>query len=133
MVANTEQMENATANMMKAYQDMSQIASDSVNAAMQSASVVTKGYEELLSSIGSLAKNNFETTMSASKAIFSSKSIQEAMSAQASALKANSDSMLSGVNKLSEISARIAQDALNPVAENMNTAISRVAKTARAA
>lgn len=130
MVANMDQF---TYNMTKAYEDMSQIYQDSVNATMQSAQIFASGWQEIMSNMNRTMSSMIENSVSNSKAIMSAKSLTDAVNIQTNLIKDSSSNVMSSVTQFSEISARIAQDAMSPVAEQMNAAIAKVAKASRAA
>ena len=133
MVVSNEQFQKVTSNMMTGFQELSQLSNESMNAAMQSASIITKGYEEIFANIANLVKTSFENSMAASKAMMTCSSPQDAWTVQTNAIKSNTDFITSEVTKISEMSSRLAQEAMSPLASQMNSTISTVTKMSRAA
>jgi phasin family protein len=129
MQATTEQIEKVTDSLVQACSDMNVIVRDSWNAALQSASVVTKGCEEVCESVSSLVQKSLEQSTYASRALMSAKTMRDLMDTHSSLLKNGFDSVMEELNKISQISARIAQQATEPVTNNVNATINKISKS----
>jgi len=130
MVANMDQL---TMNMTKAYEDMNQMSQDNMNAMMQSARIFSDGWQEIMNNVNKLMTDMVENNVNNSKAMLTAKSLTDAVNMQTNLLKDTSTNMMNSVSQLSEISARIAQDSMNPVAEQMNAAMAKMAQASKAA
>ena len=128
-----EQMEKATQGMMKACQDMGGLARDQLDATMKSASAMTKGFDEIARNAGTLIQESLNRTVTAGKTIMGAKSVQEVMNTQNEFIKDCFDCWVAGTGKISEISARMTQDVVGPMAEHTNNAMNKIAQKTRAA
>jgi phasin family protein len=128
-----EQIEKTTQGMMKACEDASAMARDHLDAAMKSAAVMSKGMEQIASQASGLFKESMERTMNAGKTMMSAKNPKEIADLHSELVKDVFDCWVAGTGKISEISARMTQDAMAPMAEQTNNTISKIAQKAKAA
>ena len=126
MLASTEQIDKMTGSLVKACSDMNTMMRDTMNAALQSMTILTKGCEELGDSVSTLMQKSLENAAQTSSAIMSIKNINDLMDMQTSLMKNNFDSVLAETNKLTQISSRIAQQAAEPVTQHMNATITKL-------
>ncbi len=131
MQATTEHMDKVANSLMQACNDMNKIARDTLSAALQSATVVTKGCEELCESMNTMTQNALSSGMKAGQAMMGAKTVRDLMDTHTNLMKNGFDSMMSEMSKITQISTRIAQQAAEPVANQVNAAISKA--TARKA
>jgi phasin family protein len=120
-----EHIEKATQGVMKACEDASGMARDHMDAAMKAAAVVGKGMEEIVRNTSSMIQESMTRGMEVGKTIMSAKSVPEAMNTHSEYMKDCFDTWVAATGKISEISARMAQDAMSPIAENTNNAITK--------
>ncbi len=125
MTINYNNVEKATQGVMQAYEEINDVARAFGEATMQSASALSKGFEEISRSAGGIMQESMERTMSASKTIMSCKSVKEAMELQNEFVKNCFDSWMAGTGKITEISARISKEVLEPVTQQVNTTMSK--------
>jgi phasin family protein len=133
MPATIEQMDKATQGMMQAYEEINSMAKAFGEATMQSASAMTKGIDELARSASGIMQESVARTMNASKTMMAAKNPREIMDMQAEFMKDCFDCWMAGTGKISEISARVTQEVIDPVAQHANAAISKAMVKARAA
>ena len=124
-VDHIEHIEKATQGVMKACEDASGMARDHMDAAMKAAAVVGKGMEEIVRNTSSMIQDSMTRGMEVSKHMMSAKSVPEAMNTHGEFLKDCFDTWVAATGKISEISARMAQEAMSPIAENTNNAINK--------
>lgn len=120
-----EHLEKTKQTMVKGLEDASGMARDHMDAAMKAASVVGKGMEEIMRNTSSMIQESMARGMEVSKNIMGAKSVPEAMTTHSEFMKDCFDTWVAATGKISEISARMAQDAMSPIAEHTNSAISK--------
>ena len=69
-----EQMQKMSNNMMQACSDMNNIMRDTVNATLESITIMTKGCNELCNQVSSLMQKNLEQTAKMSQTMMSASS-----------------------------------------------------------
>jgi len=119
------QMEKVTQNLIQACDEMSENYRQSVDAVMESTSALAKGCEELSRNFGSLLQEQVAHALNTGKTFMSAKSVKEITDLQAEYIKGFLDQWMAGTGRLSEISARVTQEALTPVAKQANNAIGK--------
>lgn len=120
-----EHIEKTTQGVMKACEDASGMARDHMDAAMKSAAVVGKGVEEIVRNTSSMIQDSLTRGMEVSKNIMSAKSVPEALSTHSEYMKDCFDTWVAVAGKVSEISARMTQEAMSPISEQANSTISK--------
>lgn len=120
-----EQFEKMAESVMKACEEASCVARDHVDAAMKSASVVGKGVEEIVRNAGDIFQSSVNRGLEVGKVIMSAKSVPEAVNIHSDYMKECFDNWVSLAGRMSEISARMAQEAMSPIAEQTNSTIAK--------
>ena len=126
----TDQIDKITDNLVKACSDVNSLMRDSMNAALQSATVLTKGYEDLCDSVYSLVQKSIDNSAQASRALTSAKTVHDLMDTHSNLLKNGFDSLLNEMGKISQLSARIAQQATEPVTNHVSATINKISSKA---
>ncbi len=124
----TEQIDKITDNLMKACSDLNAIMRDSMNAALQSATALTKGYEEVCDSVNTIVQKSIENSAQASRALVNAKTVHDLMDTHSNLLKNGFDNILAEMNNITQLSARIAQQAAEPVTNHVNATINKISK-----
>jgi phasin family protein len=128
-----EHVEKATQGILKACEDMRDMAREQADAAIRSATALTKGFDEISRNASTLLQDAFTTGVSASKTLMSAKNPRDMMEAQSAFAKDCFDRWVESTGKLSELSARMAQDVMHPISEQANKTMSQIAQKAKAA
>ena len=118
--------ENFTKTTQQAAENFNVIARESVDVVLKSASAASKGWDEATRSASELAQENLNRAVTAGKTILSAKSPREAMDLQTEFLRESLEHFVANTSILSEISARIARDAIEPVTQHTSNVLSRV-------
>ena len=108
---------------------MNSFACESVNASVKSASAWAKGLSEVYESLGSLVQSSLSHSKKISDSLSGAKSLHDVVSTQSSLLKESVERFSSELSKISQISARTAQQAAEPVTNHFNAAISKLSKS----
>ncbi|MDD4615554.1 MAG: phasin family protein [Alphaproteobacteria bacterium] len=117
---------DCSANVAKAFEDINTAVSNYVSAVTKSTAALWQGIEEITRNVGGLSQENFARCVSAYTSLASAKSPQEAMSAQAEFVKESFDNAVANGSKVTELSARVAKDAISPLTQHANETISAV-------
>ncbi|HEY1613080.1 MAG TPA: phasin family protein [Rhizomicrobium sp.] len=88
---------------------------ETVEAYVKAANAAGKGVETLQNEIYSYSKNSVEESMSATKALFATKSVHEAFELQTDFAKSAFDGYVGQMTKISEIMFNTAKDAFGPL------------------
>ena len=126
-------LDKVSQTMMQACADMGAITRNSLDAALQSASVMTKGTQEFCESYNSLTQNLLAHSISTGKAVMAARSARDLMDLQSNLMKTGFDFMMAELTRMSEISTRTAHKAMAPVAENLNDTVVKISRVAKAA
>jgi len=126
---NYEQAEKITSNLVQAATDMNTMLRDTVNATLQSVSIMTKGCSELCDSLSTLIQKQIEQSVKVSQSMMGTTNVNDLVSTQNTMMKSSFDSIMSDMNNLSQLSTRIAQQAAEPVTKQVNATISKISKT----
>jgi len=128
MQMNNDQMEKMTSTMLQSCTEMNSMMRDTMNASLQSMSIMTKGCSDMCDSISSLMQKTMEQSMKISQTMMSASSVNDLMDTHNNVIKASFDSMMGEMNSLSQLSTRIAQQAAEPVTKQLNETMSKITK-----
>src|SRR5581483_8595965 len=115
MTNSSEQVEKVTQGFMEACDQMNANCCKSVDVLVEATSVASKGCEEFSKKLGSLVQDSVARTVDTSKTMLTAKNLQQVAEIQAELMKGLFDSWMDGASRLSQISARVTQEALEPV------------------
>jgi phasin family protein len=124
--ASTETLETAMRNgseafkagfekAVKGYDQFWDYGRDTIEAYVKAANVAGKGVETIQNEIYAYSRQSVEESISATKALFGSKSVHEAFEVQSDFVKSAFESYVSEMTKLHEIMFSTTKEALNPI------------------
>ncbi len=113
-------------NVTKAFEDINAAVSNYVSAVTKSSAALWQGIEEITRSVGGLSQESFARAISAYSSLASAKSPQEAINTQTEFVKESFDNAVANSSKVSELSVRVAKDAISPLTQHANETISAV-------
>src|ERR1700733_7324799 len=119
----SEQMEKVTQGIIQACDEVNVGCCKSVDAMIEATAAMSKGCEEFSRKLGSLMQESVSRTMNAGKTMMAARSIKEISDLHAEFTKGLFDQWLAGTGRLTEISARVTQEALEPVTRHANDAM----------
>ncbi|MCG5239989.1 phasin family protein [Azospirillum doebereinerae] len=126
--AQQEQVEKASAKILKSYDELSVLTKGNVDAVVKSSTIVAKGAEEAGKQVAAFTQSSLEKSVSTGKALLAVKTIQELIELQNAYTKASFDAFVAESTKLQELSVKIANEALAPLSERVNLAVGKLAK-----
>lgn len=129
----SDQVEKATQAMANAYEEMNKYARETVDMSIRAANAFTKGWEETTRSAHALLQDNFARAMAAGKTIAAAKNIRDVVDTHNEFVKDYVDAVISNTGKITEISARVTKEVVEPIAQHATDTVSRIMQKARAA
>lgn len=118
-VAGQTQMREGIDRSMAAMAEAGAFGKENVEAMVASASVAAKGFEALSARAVAYSKTAMENHMAATKAVMTSKSVQEMLERQAEYARAAFDGYLAEMNGVAELLTGVAKDAAAPLSERV--------------
>lgn len=128
MQGTNDQIEKMTTNYMSAMTEMNSMMRDTVNATLESISIMTKGCSDLCNSLSTLMQKQMEQSMKVSQSMMSTTNVNDLVNTQNSMMKSTFDSMMTDINNISQLSTRIAQQAAEPVTKQVNASLTKLSK-----
>lgn len=132
----TENYEKAFASARKQideairnYDDVAAFGKDNFEAAVAAGNAYAKGVEALSSEVLAFQKQSLESGVATAKALFTAKTVQEAMDIQAGFAKSYMESLLNQSSKLGELSTKVAQQTADPLQSRFNAAVQKWTNT----
>ncbi|PWC84040.1 hypothetical protein TSH100_19490 [Azospirillum sp. TSH100] len=126
--AQQEQIEKASAQVLKNYDELTVLTKENVDALVKSGTVVAKGAEEAGKQVAAFTQSSLEKGVSNAKALLAVKTIQELVELQNAYAKASIDALVSESTKLQELTVKIANEALAPLNARVNATVEVLAK-----
>jgi len=128
MKATNEQVDKIMSSVSQAATDVNNMMRDSVNAVLQSMSIMVKGYGDLSDNVSNLVQKSIEQSVRVSQTMLSATSVSDIVDTQNNVIKNGFDSIVSDITNISQLSSRIAQQAVEPVTKHVNDSISKISK-----
>ena len=126
--AQQEQIEKASAQVLKGYDDLTVLTKQNVDAFVKSGTVVAKGAEEAGKQVTAFTQSSLEKSVSNAKALLAVKTIQELVELQNAYAKASIEALVSESTKMQELTVKIANEALAPLSARVNATVEVLSK-----
>jgi len=127
------QVEKASAQTMKAYEDAAKFNKENLDAFVVAPTTYAKGVESVSKSWAAFAQETFEASANVAKAILGAKTLKEAVDLQTDFAKTTFDKLVAEGTKVSEASIKVTNEALEPINARVNVAVEKMLKPALAA
>jgi len=114
--------------IVKSYEDVAKLGKGGVDAFVAAGNVATKGVETLNAEVLSFAKAQYEDNVAATKAVLAAKTLQEVVELQNEFAKSAFEAYSAQVTKLSEVAAKLAQDAFAPINAQVQATVEKLVK-----
>lgn len=114
-----ETLQSNIGRSMAAVTEMGSFGKENMEAFVSSATVAQKGFEALTARYVAFTKSALENHMAATRAIMTSKSVQEMVERQSDYAKSSYETYLAEMNALSSMVSGLTQDAMKPLNERM--------------
>jgi phasin family protein len=128
-----EQVEKAQAQTTKAVADMAAFSKENVDAFVVASTLYAKGFENVGKAWYALTQETVEASAAVAKALLGAKTLKEAVDLQTDFAKTTFDKYVAESTKLSEMSIKVANEAIQPINARVNVAVEKLLKPANAA
>ena len=128
-----EQVEKAQAQTTKAMADMAAFSKENVDAFVVASTLYAKGFENVGKAWYALTQETVEASAAVAKALLGAKTLKEAVDLQTDFAKTTFDKYVAESTKLSEMSIKVANEAIQPINARVNVAVEKLLKPANAA
>jgi len=126
--ANQEKLRETIDRSVTALSEVGAFGKENVEALVASATAATKGFEALSARAVAFSKAAMENHVAATKALMSSKSVQEAIERQSDYARSAFDGYVAEMNRMSDLMTGLTRDAMKPLNERF-TAVSHIVQT----
>ena len=123
-----EQIQKASAQLLKSYEELNALAKGNVEAVVQSGTIVAKGAEEAGKQVAAFTQASLEQSLAIGKSALAVKSIRELVDLQNSYLKSSLDALVAESTKLQQLSIKVTNEALAPLNARVNVAVEKLGK-----
>ena len=123
-----EQVEKASEVFFKSYDEATALNKDSVDAVVKAGEALTKGAQTFGQAYYEIAQASAEANAEATKAMMGAKTAKEFVEIQAKFAHTSLDKFFSESTRLSEVSVKVANEALEPLQKQLNTSFEKAFK-----
>ena len=123
-----ESFVKASAEAMKGFDSVTGFSKETIEAVVRSNSILAKGWETIGNHWMELAKDQFEDSVAASKALMGCKSVKDVLDVQGALARKSFDKVVSQSAAISEVSAKVAGEALAPITSRVTATFEKFAK-----
>lgn len=128
-----EHADKVQAQSSKALEDMAKFSKENLDAVVSASTVYAKGFETFGKAFYALSQETVEASAAVAKALLGAKTLKEAVDLQTDFAKTTFDKFVAEGTKLSEMSIKVANEALEPINARVNVAVEKLLKPANAA
>ncbi len=131
MAAGAEAVETfvkAGAGAFKGYDDLAGFGKDNVEAVMTSGAILAKGVQDLNDMWLGFAQASVEGAVGAAQAMFGCKTLPEVVEVQTGLAQAQYEKFVTDSRRLSDMSAKLAENASAPIAARVTVAVETFTK-----
>lgn len=125
-----EQVEKTSSAMFKGYDEVTTLNKANIDAVVQSSTIATKGVESLGRELMSFAQSQLEANMAMTKKLFGAKTLREFFDVQNDFARQNLDKLMAESAKMTEMTAKVSNEALEPIQTQTNKSVETVTKAA---
>lgn len=118
----------AGSQAFKGYEDMVAFGKDNVDAVMKCGTILAKGAQDMNKVLFGLAQASLEESVAATKKILACKSAKDVFELQSDLARANYSKIVNESRKLSDMSTKLAEEAVAPIAARVTMAVEKISK-----
>ena len=122
------QVKKASKAMFAGYGDFSALGQQNIDAMVEAGQIMAVGMESVSRELMSFAKASAEANAAAATKMFSAKTMQEAIDLQNAYARESFDKAVAETGKLTEMSVKLASDAMAPIQSRVNVAVEKLLK-----
>ena len=123
-----DQVKKASKAMFAGYGDFSDMGQRNIDAMVKAGQIMAVGMESVSREWMSFAQASAEANAAAATKMFSAKTMQEAIDLQNAYARESFDKAVAETGKLTEMSVKLASDALAPIQSRVNVAVEKLLK-----
>lgn len=123
-----EQVERTSSAVFQGYDEIATLGKDNIDACVESSNIVAKGFEDLSKAWMSFAQSSMDAQVAVSKELLGVKTFREAVDMQTSYTKKSFDKVMAESAKLTELSVKVANEALSPIQDRVNVMTDKLLK-----
>ncbi|WP_282607372.1 phasin family protein [Pelagibius sp. Alg239-R121] len=123
-----EQVERTSSAVFQGYDEIATLGKDNIDAYVQSGNIVAKGFEDLSKAWMSFAQSSLDAQVAVSKQLLGVKTFREAVDMQTSFTKSSFDTAMAESAKLTELSVKVANEAMTPIQDRVNVMTDKLMK-----
>jgi phasin family protein len=125
-----DNVEKASTAFFKGYDEFSVMSKGNVEAVVKASSIYARGLEDLSKTVMAMTQSQLEASVAAAKAVLGCTSLRQMVDLQTDLARSNFDKFVADGSKLSEISLKVANEALEPIQARVNVAVEKFTKPA---
>ncbi|NQV83937.1 MAG: phasin family protein [Rhodospirillales bacterium] len=124
----TNSKNKAATDAINGYEQAVAYTKENVDAVMKSNAIFTKGLQDINTALFSLAQSTLENSVAATKTLFDCKTVADVMDAQAELAQVGYTKAVEDSRKISELSAKVAEAASQPITKQVNATVEKFSK-----
>lgn len=125
-----EQVGKASSAFIRGFGDIQGLGKGNVDAVVEAGTVWAKGAEQIGKQVMALTQNSMQSSVVTAKALLGCKTLREVMDLQADFARSNFDALVNEGTKLSELSFKVANEAIAPIQARMSETVEKLTKAA---
>ncbi len=122
----------APLSALNAYEDAVGFGKEAIEAWVQAGTILSKGFQDIGSTVFGLAKSLVEENVAVSKQFLGVKTLREVVDLQASFSRSQFDRLVSESSHLSDLSVKLVEESFAPIGQKVNAALDKFVATAAA-
>ena len=123
-----DQVDKTSKAVFKGYGDFTSLGQENVEAVIKSGNIAVKGFEALGREMMAYARYSLEGNVAATKAMLGAKSLREVVDLQADYTRKSFDHAMAESAKLTEMSVKVANEAIQPIQTRVNVTVGKMIK-----
>ncbi|MBT7944171.1 MAG: phasin family protein [Alphaproteobacteria bacterium] len=124
----TNSKNKAATDAVKGYEQAVAYGKENVDAVMKSNAIFAKGLQDINAVLFGLAQSSLENSVAATKTLFDCKTVADVIDAQAELAQAGYTKAVEDSRKISEMSAKVAEAASQPITKQVNATVEKFSK-----
>jgi phasin family protein len=125
-----EQVEKGSSVLFKSYDEFTTLNNANLEAVVKASTIAGKGLESLSRELVTFTHQQIDSNVENTKKLFGAKTLRELFDLQADFARQSFDRMLAESAKMTEMSVKVANEALEPIQSQTNATVEKVMKPA---
>jgi len=122
------QLEKVGAQLFGGYEDVAQLGKENVEAVVKSSQILAKSAEQLGRAVAGFTQSSLEIGAQAGQALLGVKTLRDLVEVQSEFARNAFDHFVAGTSKISDMTVKVANEAIEPISQRMNEAIDKASK-----